>query len=129
MKVLKNATTCTSMDELGHRNYHRSKTSLEKLPPTSHAIKAHILRAYYATYVMTNTTELNLLLYGFEDELLHPDKASRHISEEYAAHCTCLKCVTERCACRKSDLPCCQFCKCQGMDDDTVCCKHPAGCI
>ena len=47
--VLKNGTTCTTMDEL-RDHYYRSKTSLEKLPSTSHAIKAHILRAYYATY-------------------------------------------------------------------------------
>ena len=80
----------------------RSKTSLEKLPPTNHAIKAHIVRVYYATYVMTsilsaNTIELNPLLYGFEeeDERLHPDKAIRPIPEEYAVHCTCLKCATE----------------------------------
>ena len=121
---------------LRDHNYHRSKTSLEKMPPTSHAIKVHILRAYYATYVMTsilsaNTTELNPLLYGFEeeDEPLHPDNAIRSIPEEYAVHCTCLKCATERCACRKSDLPCCQLCKCQSMGDEKVCCKHPAGCI
>ena len=51
--------------------------------------KAHIVRAYYATYVITsilsaNTTELNPLLYGFkeEDERLHPDKAIRPIPEE-----------------------------------------------
>ena len=74
--------------------------------------KVHIVRAYYATYVMTsilsaNTTELNPLLYGFEeeDERLHPDKAIRPIPEEYAVNCTCLKCATERCAYRKSDLP------------------------
>ena len=36
--VLKNGTTCTTMDELGHHNYYRSKTSLEKLSSTSHAI-------------------------------------------------------------------------------------------
>ena len=50
VKVLENGTTCTTMDELRDHNYYRSKTSLEKLPSTSHAIKAHILRAYYATY-------------------------------------------------------------------------------
>ena len=121
---------------LRDHNYHRSKTSLEKMPPTSHTIKVHILRAYYATYVMTsilsaNTTELIPLLYGFEeeDEPLHPDNAIRSIPEEYAVHCTCLKCATERCACRNSDVPCCQLCKCQSMGDEKVCCKHPAGCI
>ncbi|KAK7085414.1 hypothetical protein SK128_014520, partial [Halocaridina rubra] len=57
------------MDDLKDHNYHHSKAYPEKLPLTIHAIKVHILRAYYATYVMTsvlseNNTELNLLLYG-----------------------------------------------------------------
>ena len=54
--------------------------------------KVHIVRAYYATYVMTsilsaNTTELNIL-YGYEeqDERLHPDKPSIPIPKEYAVH-------------------------------------------
>ena len=109
---------------------HSRSCNLQAMPN-----KAHIVRAYYATYVMTsilsaNTTELNPLLYGFEedDERLHPDMAIRPIPEEYAVHCTCLKYATERCACRKS-VPCCQFFECQGMGDEKVCCKNPAGCI
>ena len=99
------------MDELRDHNYHPQQNLTREVALTNHAIKAHIVRAYYATYVMTsilsaNTTELNPLLYGFEeeDERLHPDKAIRPIPEEYAVNCTCLKCATERCACRKSDL-------------------------
>ena len=49
VNVLKNGTTCTTMDELRDHNYY-SKTSLEKLPSTSHATKANIIGAYYATY-------------------------------------------------------------------------------
>ena len=37
VNFLKNATICRTIDELRDHNYHSSKTSLEKLPPTSHA--------------------------------------------------------------------------------------------
>ena len=90
------------MDELRDHNYHPQQNLTREVALTNHAIKAHIVRAYYATYVMTsilsaNTIELNPLLYGFEeeDERLHPDKAIRPIPKEYAVHCTCLKCATE----------------------------------
>ena len=76
---------------LRDHNYHRSKTSFEKLPPTSHAITVHIIRPYYATSIISaNTTELNPFLYGFEeeDEPLHPDNAIRPIPKEYAVDCS-----------------------------------------
>ncbi|KAK7072864.1 hypothetical protein SK128_004652, partial [Halocaridina rubra] len=136
VQVLKNGTICAMMDDLRDHNYHHSKASPEKLPPTSHAIKVQILRAYYVTYVMTsvlseNNTELNPLLYKYDedDELLTPDMGSRSIPEEWAVYCTCSKCTTDRWACRKSGQPCCQFCKCQDMGDENVCSRDPVGCI
>ncbi|KAK7066656.1 hypothetical protein SK128_024467, partial [Halocaridina rubra] len=116
------------MDDLIDYNYHHSRASPEKLLPTSHAIKVHILRAYYGTYVMTsvlseNNIELNPLLYRYdkEDELHTPYMNFRSIPEEWAVYCTCTKCTTDGCACRKSGQVCCQFCKCQGMGDGNVC--------
>ena len=92
VEVFKNGTSCTTMNELRDHLYHHSKcASIEQLPPTSHALKAHILRAYYGTYVLTtiqsdNRTMLNPLLYGYveEDELLLPDMAFKCVPEEYA---------------------------------------------
>ncbi|KAK7047507.1 hypothetical protein SK128_019870, partial [Halocaridina rubra] len=107
--VLKNRTTCATMDDIRDHNYHPRIASPENLPPRSHAIKVHILRGYYATYVMTsvqseNNTESNPLLYRYdeEDELLTPDMGFRSIRDEWAVYCTCSKCATYRCACRKS---------------------------
>ncbi|KAK7086900.1 hypothetical protein SK128_000804 [Halocaridina rubra] len=88
VQVLKNVTTSATMDDLRDHSYHHSKASPEKLPPIGHAIKVHILRACYATHVMTsalseNSTELNPLLYGYdeEDELLTPDMGFRSMAE------------------------------------------------
>ena len=77
VEVFKNGTSCTTMNELrDHLYYH---------------LKAHILRAYYGTYVLTtiqsdNRTMLNPLSYGYveEDELLLPDMAFKCVPEEYA---------------------------------------------
>ena len=136
VQVLKNGTKCATMAELRDHPHHHSKASLEKFPPTSHAIKVHILRAYYATHVMAsllseNNTELNPYMYGYvkEDELLTPDMGFRSILEEWVISCTRSKCATFKCACRKSGQACCQFCKCQGMGDGYGDCKNPVGFI
>ncbi|KAK7074632.1 hypothetical protein SK128_015964 [Halocaridina rubra] len=119
VQVKINGTACATMDDLMDHNYHCSKASPEKLPPTSHAIKIHILRAYYATNVMTsvqsqNSTKLNPLLYAYdeEDDLLNPEIGFRSIPEDWTAYCTFSKCATDSCACRRSGQACCQFCKC-----------------
>ena len=110
VQVLKKGTQCLTMDQLRNYQYHHSKNfSIEHLPPTSHATKYHILRAYYATYEMISILSrdkitLNPVRYGFQeiDDLLIPDKALRYIPEEYALQCKCLKCATERCLCRQN---------------------------
>ena len=138
VQVYKNGTTCSTMNELRDYIYHHSKgISLEQLPPTSHALKAHILRAYYGTYVMTTILSeekvvLDPLAYGYvaENELLLPDMSVQPVPEEYAVQCNCSKCVTVKCPCRKGNLPCCQFCKCQVLRDENAnCCRNPAGSI
>ena len=54
VQVLKRNTACKTMDELRIWMYHHHKgRSLDELPPTSHAARAHILRAFFATNVMT----------------------------------------------------------------------------
>ena len=40
------------MDEVHYHMYHQSKKSIVDLPPTtSHMTAAHILRAFYGTYI------------------------------------------------------------------------------
>ena len=137
VQVMKKGTPLTNMDSLRDKQYHHSKgLSLDELPPTSHAIDFHIRRAHYATHEMTtiltqslNQTPLNPLSYGFEkqDETLVPIRGVRPIPEEFAIHCNCVKCATERwCSCHQNNLPCCTFCKCQ-VTDGEICCKNPIG--
>ena len=125
------------MDELRIWMYHHQKgRSLDELPPTSHATKSHILRAFFATNVMTTLLDhkpsvLDPGVYEFaaEDDLLVPDLGLQPIPEEYSLFCTCGKCSTVRCTCRKNGLPCCALCNCQSTAGDGSNCKNPSGCI
>ena len=93
------------MDELRIWMYHHHKgRSLDELPPTSHATRAHILRAFFATNIMITLLDhqpsvLDPRIYGFavEDDLLVSDVGLHPIPEEYSLFCTCGKCSTVRC--------------------------------
>ena len=121
-QVLKKGTTFKTLDQLRFHKYHHAKrASLEDLPPTSYSIRLHIKRAYLATYEMisifTSQASLDPRQFGFElnDELLIPSNGRNPIPEDFAIHCTCSKCGTQRCLCRKSGVQCCKFCSCQSV--------------
>ncbi|KAG1696934.1 Alpha-N-acetylgalactosaminidase [Nymphon striatum] len=107
--VLKKGTAFTTMNQLRTHTYHQSKGAyLDKLPPTSYAIKAHIRRAFYGTHQMTTILSskrhtLDATQYGYEedDDMLMPAMAIREIPEEYTLQCNCQKCGTIRCVCRQ----------------------------
>ncbi len=55
MKVLKQGTSCTNMDDLHYWQYHHSKNQIiEQLPPTLRETRLHIMRSIYATHVHMN---------------------------------------------------------------------------
>ena len=128
MQVLKRGTTMKTLNQLRSHRYHHAKGAcLEDLPPTSHAIKLHIERAYFATREMlsllSSSDSLDPRQFGFElvDDLLVPSRENNPIPEELAIHCTCKKCGTERCPCRNSRNPCCSFCTCQSDSKQSGC--------
>ena len=84
--------------------HHHKGRSLDELPPTSHATRAHILRAFFATNIMITLLDyqpsvLDPRVYGFavEDALLVPDVGLHPIPEEYSLFSMCGKCSTVRC--------------------------------
>ena len=137
VQVLERNTACKTMDELRIWMYHHHKgRSLDELPPTSHATRAHILRAFFATNIMITLLDhqpsvIDPRIYGFavEDDLLVPDVGLHPIPEEYSLFCTCGKCSTVRCTCRKNGLPCCALCNYQSTSADGSNCKNPSSCI
>jgi len=58
-----------TLDNLRYNMYHQRKsTTILDLPPTGHAAKGHILRAFSATHIQINclnNVSLDLLQYGF----------------------------------------------------------------
>ena len=127
-QVLKKGTGMKTMDQLRNFKYHHAKrSSLDDLPPTSHAIRLHIRRAYFATHQMVSLLSscepLDPKEFGFEiiGNLLVPRKGNNPIPEDLAIHCTCQKCGTQRCPCRASRYQCCTFCICQSYLEKLMC--------
>ena len=127
-QVLKKGTTMKTMNQLrSHRYHHAKRSCLDDLPPTSHAIRLHILRAYFATKEMVSLLSScepsDPRQFGFEfiDDLLVPSRGNNPIPEDIAIHCTCQKCGTRRCPCRGSNNPCCTFCTCQSDSEKSGC--------
>jgi len=131
VQVLKHGSPCKSMDELRYYQYHQTKScTMDQLPPTSYATRGHILRAMYATHMQINclrNDSLDPTQYGFElvDGQLIANKFCRLIPDDLVMCCTCRKCATRRCLCRKNNFPCCQFCKCQATQADATLCENP----
>ncbi|KAK7082908.1 hypothetical protein SK128_000094, partial [Halocaridina rubra] len=118
-RVLKKGMGMKTMDQLRNYKYHAKRSCLDDLQPTSHAIRLHIRRAYFATHQMVSLLSscepLDPKEFGFEliDNLLVTRKCSNPIPEDLVIHCTCQKCGTQRCPCWASKNPCCTFCTCQ----------------
>ena len=130
VQVLKRNITYTPMAQLMDHIYHHSKeVSLDQ--STSHAVEQYIRRAYYPTYWMVTllhphmSTVLNPNAFGFKKmhELLLPIKGMRSSTEEYTIICNCKKYSNDRCACRKTGLPCICFCKFKSFQGEEQNCK------
>ncbi|KAK7070134.1 hypothetical protein SK128_020161 [Halocaridina rubra] len=115
-QVLKKGTGMKTMDQLRNYKYHHANRScLDDLPPTSHAIRLHIRRVYFATHqlvsLLSSCEPLDPKEFGFEliGNLLVPSKGNNPIPDDLAIHCTSQICRTQRCPCRASKNPCCTF--------------------
>ena len=104
--------------------YHKKKLSLdlEKFPPTSNAIRFHILRAHFQAYIwyrapIKRSIDIVPETYGYanEDDELVPIITDEDIlPEKLPMPCNCKKCKSDKtCVCRKNDLPCSEYCKCR----------------
>ena len=89
VQVLKSGAPYKTMDELRYFRFCTSKqVSFTELPPTSHSIQGHILRAFYAVYMqlncMNNFHALDPKAFGFEKqyEMLVPSKCIRIMPDD-----------------------------------------------
>jgi len=130
VKVLKHGTNCTTMEDLRYTLYHQSKVKdLTELPPTSAAIRMHILRCIYVCNMQMNclnATKANPTEYGFEekDGILLPCNIINPVPGDLVIVCNCKTCSSQRCLCRKAGVTCCIYCHCEGGKSEG-CCKNP----
>ena len=106
--------------------------SPEVLPPTSDALKFHILRAHYQALIwkmayIPNPTIPAPDQYGWkrEQNSVIPILMSRNAIPQECLElvsCQCQKgCQTMRCKCRKARLQCTGACKCSDLHEDSPC--------
>ncbi len=106
--------------------------TLLQLPPTSYSIQSHILRAWYNCHMQLNCLEnphLDARNFGYEEDdcMLVPSINLRIKPDDLPRACTCGKCATKRCLCRKAGISCCIYCGCrlQNYQLDNTRCQNP----
>ena len=113
----------------------KATNSVLNLPPTSHSIRGHIRRWWFLYKLLSNLLnpgEYSFLRpqdYGWDllDNDLMPQKCLNLVPEKFVKTCGCNKlglkdtgCQTNRCKCRKSDLKCTEYCKCQNCGNMNI---------
>ena len=127
VQVLNPNSTCTTMDDLRYEMYHQSKVGdLHSLPPTSADLHLHILRCLYTTYTQMHCLQnvtVDPTNYGYElkNGSLVPIYHQNNVSESLVQTCSCKKCLTKHCACRRIGVPCCVYCKCKNNISGQFC--------
>jgi len=124
-----------SVDDARHILFCKT-TKPEALPPTSDALRFHLMRVYYQTMIWRNahcaTPELpSPVQMGWmknTDSGLQPILMSLSPIPESCLEmisCACRKqCQTRRCKCRKSALRCTSMCTCQQQNDEQKHCMN-----
>ena len=99
VRVWKPNTKCESFDELRYSEYKRS-IPLSELPPTSHSIRGHILRAFYLVRrcicLLDNVyPKMEPCNFGWQnvDDVLRPSKFLKFLPEDILLVCRCKICV------------------------------------
>ena len=115
------------MDDLRYEMYHQSYFSdLHSLLPTSADLHLHILRCKYTTYTQMHCLQnVTVDPTNYDNELKNgspfPIYHQNNVSESLVQTCSCKKCLTKHCACRRIGFPCCVYCKCKNNVSDQFC--------
>ena len=126
---VKSKPLATTFDGLRHEKYIGGTTGINDLPPTSHAIRAHIHRAAYLVYTSCNLLNtdrgtLDPQEYGWEKRfgIMLPVKSLKPLPPYMLKTCGCGgKCENKSCSCRSAGVPCTIFCHGKGANES---CKN-----
>ena len=115
--------TISSFNGLRHFTFHKSqKINLESFPCTSTTIQFHIKRSYLQAYKYKHAAIFETISLDPHDfaYLLEPNGfvpiivPEKCMPEDFPHPCNCQKCSRANvCACRMTNIPCCDFCKCR----------------
>lgn len=122
-------TKFITVPELRWHLFKKKEAQSEKLPPTQGALHEAILRTHYQAIVWNNDTVSNPTLpsperYGWKDDSDHWTPvmttilpAPEAIIQLVKCGCSKERCATNRCQCRKADLPCTELCSCSDAEE------------
>lgn len=118
---------CESVDQVRFKMFVKGKTSIEGLPPTSDALKLHLMRTNYQTFVWKNALKHDINLpspdgngWAMTDGKLSPVFMTiEPVPKTCLAmiSCSCKKgCTPSRCGCFKAGFSSCtSACACEGL--------------
>ena len=124
VKVIEPNIAAESFDDLRYVIYTIRKTTFSKLPPTSAAIKEHLLRAYCFINISFNildTTKAKLqpvnFAWKFFNGMLIPEQFLREMPKEFLVTCACKERCSNRCSCKREEQVCTECCQCQNCQN------------
>jgi hypothetical protein len=121
-----NATELVHVNKLRRFLFTTKPVDVDRLPPTSDALRLHARRAAYQVGIWANSLRREIRppspeLFGWQLESGDNDQWKPVWSEQPVValacrellKCCCKKgCLTNRCSCRKGELPCTELCTC-----------------
>ena len=120
VKVIEPNIAAESFDDLRYVIYTTRKTTFSELPPTSSAIKRHLLRAYYFINISFNVLDTNKPKlpppnFGWKlfNGMLIPEQFLREMPKEFLVRYACKERRSNRFSCKGQEQMCTEYCKCQ----------------
>lgn len=128
-KLYSSTTSIKNVGKLRWKLFKRSQSEAEKLPPTSDALRYHILRAHYQAMVWHHAGHAKPQLpaayrYGWKQEGSHfvpiitsVKPAPEAVVQTVKCRCGSGMCKTGNCSCRRVGMVCTGMCSCEGVEE------------
>ena len=124
VKVIEANVAVESFDDLRYLIYTNRKTTFPELPPTSSAIKGHLLRAYYfmniCFYILDTTKpKLQPVNFGWKlfNGMLILEQFLHEMPKELLVTWACKERCSNCCSCKRQEQVCTEYCKCQNCEN------------
>lgn len=127
----KRPVTVQTIPQLRWYMFSKFQSDVNKLPPTTAALKYKIFRCHYVALVLRRSLQTiqdlpSQLNFGWESSgnaytPIMTDELPAPLALIELSVCSCTtKCSTNRCKCKKNNLQCTDMCKCVDCENDNM---------